>query len=159
MSDRVVWWEAAVSLSTLCLGLPRPGDQSQSEVLRARTKAFALRVLRFCKTLPSSDEARVIRRQLLRSATSVAAIYRATGRARSRREFAAKIGVVLEEADETEFWIELLIDAGVADADRSRDLLREAGELVAIFAAARRTATQPQQRRRPPDPVRPDHPI
>jgi four helix bundle protein len=87
----------------------------------------------------------VIRRQLLRSATSVAANYRAAGRARSRREFAAKIGIVLEEADETEFWIELLIEAGLADVERTRDLLREASELVAIFAAARRTSSRAQK--------------
>ncbi len=110
-------------------------------MLRRRTKAFALAVIRFCRTLPNTEDARVIRRHLLRSATSVAANYRAAGRARSRREFAAKIGVVLEEADESEFWIELLIDAGLADAERTRELLREAGELVAIFAASRRTAT------------------
>ena len=77
---------------------------------------------------------------MLRSATSVAANYRAACRARSHREFVAKISVVLEEADETEFWIELTVDAGLADAERTRDLLREASELVAIFAASRRTA-------------------
>lgn len=106
-------------------------------------------MIRFCRTLPNTEDARVIRRQLLRSATSVAANYRAAGRARSRREFAAKIGVVLEEADETEFWIELLVDAGLADAERTRDLLREAGELVAIFAAARRTSSRAKE---PPEP-------
>jgi four helix bundle protein len=91
---------------------------SQAEALRQRTKAFALRVVRFCRALPNTDEARVIRRQLLRSATSVAANDRAAGRARSRREFAANLGVVLEEADETEVWIELTVDA-----ERTRDLL------------------------------------
>ena len=118
----------------------QPGD-ARAEALRKRTKGFALDVLRFCRTLPNAEDARVIKRQLLRSATSVAANYRAAGRARSRKEFVAKLGVVLEEADETEFWIELLIDAGLADAERTRDLLREASELVAIFAASRRTAT------------------
>ena len=118
------------------------GGGARAEALQGRTKQFALRVIRFCRTLPDTDEARVIRRQLLRSATSVAANYRAACRARSRREFAAKIGVVLEEADETEFWIEPAVDAGLADAERTRDLLREAGELVAIFAASRRTASR-----------------
>ncbi|PAP76757.1 four helix bundle protein [Rubrivirga marina] len=112
----------------------------RAEALRDRTKAYALRVIRFCRSLPDSDEGRVIRRQMLRSATSVAANYRAACRARSHREFVAKISVVLEEADETEFWIELTVDAGLADAERTRDLLREASELVAIFAASRRTA-------------------
>ena len=86
-----------------------------------------------------------MRRQILRSATSVAANYRAACRARSRREFASKLSIVLEEADETEFWLDLLIEADLADAERTRDLLNEAGELVAIFAAARHTASKPKQ--------------
>ena len=86
-----------------------------------------------------------MRRQLLRSATSVAANYRAACRARSRKEFVSKISIVLEEADETEFWIELLIDARLADAERTQDLLDEAGQLVAIFVATRRTASRPKE--------------
>ncbi|MGB3543624.1 four helix bundle protein [Rubrivirga sp.] len=117
----------------------------RAEAMKARTKAFALRVIRFCRSLPKSEETRIIKRQLLRSATSVAANYRAACRARSRREFASKMSIVLEEADETEFWLELLIEADLVDADRTRDLLNEAGELVAIFAAARHTASRPQE--------------
>src|SRR5882724_1003356 len=81
--------------------------------LRARTKAFALRVIRMSQALPKTREANVISQQILRSATSVAANYRAAGRSRSKAEFLAKIGVVVEEADETVFWLEMLADSGI----------------------------------------------
>lgn len=76
--------------------------------LRARTKAFALRIIRMSQALPKTREANVITQQVLRSATGMAANYRAAGRSRSKAEFLAKIGVVIEEADETVFWLELL---------------------------------------------------
>ncbi len=79
---------------------------SRPEELRERTKRFAIAVVRLFRSLPRTDEARVIGRQLLRSATSVAANYRAVCRARSKAEFIAKVGVVVEEADETVFWLE-----------------------------------------------------
>jgi len=78
-------------------------------------------------------------KQLLRCGTSVAANYRACCRARSRAEFAAKIGVVVEEADETGFWLEMLADTEVVRAARLKDLLRESNELTAIFAATRQS--------------------
>jgi len=81
--------------------------------LRDRTKRFALRILKLCDSLPKTDAARTIGRQLLRCGTSVAANYRAVGRARSRAEFVAKIGVVIEEADESTFWLELLVESGI----------------------------------------------
>ena len=84
----------------------------QSEELKARTKAFAIRIVKLFRSLPKTEEARVIGRQLMRSATSVAANYRAVCRARSKAEFIAKIGVVVEEADETVFWLEMIIDTG-----------------------------------------------
>jgi four helix bundle protein len=87
--------------------------RSQSEELRERTKKFAIRIVRLFRSLQKSAEGRILGRQLLRSGTSVAANYRACCRARSRAEFIAKIGVVVEEADETVFWLELLIDTGV----------------------------------------------
>ncbi len=90
----------------------------QATVLKDRTKAFALRILKLCRSLPKTDEARTIGRQLLRSGTSVAANYRAVCRARSKAEFVAKIGVVVEEADETAFWLELLVDAGIVPQKR-----------------------------------------
>jgi four helix bundle protein len=111
-----------------------------SEGLKQRTKEFALRVIRMSRTLPRTAEAKVIANQLLRSATSTAANYRACCLARSRAEFISKIGVVLEEADESLFWIELLAEADVVPAKRLTELRAEAAELAAIFAASRLTA-------------------
>ncbi len=79
-------------------------------------------------------------RQLLRSGTSIGANYRAAGRARSKAEFISKIGIVVEEADEAVFWIECLIESGIVKPDLLAELLLEANELVAIFAASQRTA-------------------
>ncbi|MBI3855342.1 MAG: four helix bundle protein [Planctomycetes bacterium] len=108
--------------------------------LRVRTKEFAIKVIRFVRSLPKTEEGRVIGRQLLRSATSVGANYRAVCLARSKAEFVAKIGVVLEEADECIYWLELLEDAAVLPKGSASSLHREAGELAAIFAASFRTA-------------------
>jgi four helix bundle protein len=108
--------------------------------LRERTKKFALRIIRMSEAMPNKRAANVINNQILRSATGMAANYRAVGRARSKAEFISKIGVVLEEADETVFWLELLADGGIMKAAKLLDLLTEANELVAIFSASRRTA-------------------
>jgi four helix bundle protein len=107
--------------------------------LRERTKQFALRVIRMSQVMPNTRAANVIANQILRSATSITANYRASGRSRSKAEFIAKIGLVLEEADETVCWLELLGESGIVPASKLRDLLAEANELVAIFAASRRT--------------------
>ena len=90
--------------------------------------------------MPNSREANVISNQILRSATGMAANYRAVGRARSRAEFVAKMGVVLEEADETLFWLEMLADSGIVKREKLRELLAEANELLLIFSASRGTA-------------------
>jgi four helix bundle protein len=108
--------------------------------LRDRTKAFALRVIRMSQALPRNREANVICQQVLRSATGMAANYRAAGRSRSKAEFVAKIGVVIEEADETVFWLEMLADSGLVRPQKLTKLQIEANELLAIFAASRRTA-------------------
>ncbi len=108
--------------------------------LKARTKQFALRVMKMVDALPRTIQGRAIAKQIIRSATSVAANYRAAFRARSRAEFIAKIGVVEEEADESCFWLELIIDSGLLTEERIRPLLSEAGELVAIMAASRKSA-------------------
>lgn len=108
--------------------------------LKDRTKRFAIRIVMMCRALPKTDEARIVGKQLLRSATSIAANYRAVCRARSRAEFIAKIGVVVEEADETVFWLELLGDTRIVQNTSSQQILREANELLAIFAASQRTA-------------------
>ena len=113
---------------------------SQQEELRNRTRRFALRIIRLFQHLPRSTEAQVLGKQLLRSGTSVGANYRAAGRARSKAEFISKMGIVVEEADETVFWIECLIDSGIVKSDLLAELLSEANELVAIFAASQRTA-------------------
>jgi four helix bundle protein len=85
-------------------------------------------------------EAQVLGKQLLRSGTSIGANYRATGRARSKAEFISKMGLVVEEADEAVFWIECLIESGIVKPELLEDLLAEANQLVAIFAASQRTA-------------------
>ena len=108
--------------------------------LRARTKAFALRIIRMSQALPRTREANVLVQQILRSATGMAANYRAAERSRSKAEFIAKIGVVLEEADETVFWLEMLSDSGIVRPAKLQELLSEATQLVAIFTASRKTA-------------------
>jgi four helix bundle protein len=113
---------------------------TKPEVLRERTKQFALRVIRLCRALPKTEESRVIGRQLLRAATSVAANYRAACRARSRAEFNAKTGIVLEEADESFFWLELLGDAGIVPKARLSSIMQEAEELTRIFYSSIQTS-------------------
>jgi len=109
--------------------------------LKARTKRFALRAIKLVVALPKSIEGRAIASQLVRCGTSVAANYRAACRARSRNEFIAKMGVVLEEADETQLWLEWIIEAKLIPARRVQPLLDEASELVAIFVASRKSAS------------------
>lgn len=108
--------------------------------MKARTKMFAVRVIKLVRALPKSVEGRAMASQLIRSGTSVAANYRAACRGRSRAEFSAKIGTVLEEADESLLWIELILETGLLRQARCQLLLEEAGELVAIFAATRKSA-------------------
>jgi len=108
--------------------------------LKARTKLFALRVMALIDALPNTMKGRVIANQLMRSATSVGANDRSACRARSKAEFISKIGVVEEEADETAFWLELIIDSGVRRKKQIEPLLQEANELVAIMTASRKSA-------------------
>jgi len=108
--------------------------------LRRRTKDFALRIMRMCRTIPSTRETNIINNQILRSATGVAANYRAVKLARSKAEFISKLGIVIEEADETVFWLELLSDSGIIPASKLRELMAEGNELIAIFLASRKTA-------------------
>jgi four helix bundle protein len=114
----------------------------QHQELKQRTKAFALRIIRMTQALPRNREADVIGRQVLRSATSIAANYRAAGRGRSKAEFTAKLGVVIEETDETVLWLELLAESGIVKPIRLRSLLDEANQLLAVFAASWRTLKQ-----------------
>src|SRR5882672_11034520 len=94
--------------------------------LKDRTRAFALEVVALVEDLPRGRSADAIGNQLLRAGTSVGANYRAACRARSRREFLAKLGIVEEEADETQFWLDLIIARGLADTDRAAKLRDEA---------------------------------
>ena len=108
--------------------------------LMARTKAFAIAVLRVVDALPRCRTADVLGKQLMRAGTSVGANYRAACRARSRKEFVAKMGIVEEEADESQFWLEVMIERGMLDASRVGSLRHEAGEIVAIAVSSIRTA-------------------
>ena len=113
---------------------------AMADAMRRRTKQFALRVVTLSRALPKEDEARVIGRQMLRSATSVGANYRAVCRARSKKEFVSKMNVVLEEAEESAFWLELLGEAEIVPRSKLKLLLAEANELVAIFSKSLSTA-------------------
>jgi four helix bundle protein len=110
--------------------------------LRKRTKQFALRIIRLCEKLPARPVGRVIANQLLRCGTSVGANYRAVCRSRSTADFVSKLGVVLEEADESSYWLELVVESRLLPSGKLAPLRKEAEELVAIFAASRITASQ-----------------
>jgi four helix bundle protein len=112
--------------------------------LLARTKAFALRSLKLVDHLPRTMSGRAIGNQLVRSATSIGANYRAACRSRSRAEFAAKLGIVAEEADESVYWLELVREAKLLPGPKISALLDEANELTAIFTSARRTSVKNQ---------------
>ncbi len=114
--------------------------KSKPEHLRDRTKQFAIDIVHFFRSLPRNEEARIIGRQILRSGTSVAANYRAACRARSKAEFVSKIGIVLEEADETVFWLEVLTETNVVSIAHASNLCDEANQLVSIFSASYHTA-------------------
>ncbi len=107
------------------------------EYMKMRTKDFALRVIRMCRALPRTDEAQIIKRQILRSATSVGANYRAACRARSNAEFFSKISIVIEEADETLFWLEVLQEAGIFKPELLETLYKENEEILKIMVSAR----------------------
>ena len=112
---------------------------SFNQAFRERTKAASLRVIRLFQQLPRTGEAQVLCKQLLRSATSVAANYRAACRGRSGAEWFAKMCVCLEEADETQFWLELLGDAEIFPKTKLASLEQEYGEIVAILTTARKS--------------------
>jgi four helix bundle protein len=110
------------------------------EELKDRTKKFAIRIIKLVRVLPRTLDGRAIGNQLLRSGTSVAANYRATCRARSHAEFKSKLGVVVEEIDETVFWLELIAESEILPARRLKDLQAEALELFRIFVRSQLTA-------------------
>lgn len=116
--------------------------------LKKRTKAFALRILKLAADLPNTVEGRAIKGQLVRAGTSVGANYRAACRGRSTAEFVAKLGIVEEEADESGYWLELIIDGHLMGEPRVKPLLTEAGELTRIMASSRVTASSRSKRNR-----------
>jgi four helix bundle protein len=116
---------------------------TERELLQ-RTKQFALRIFKLVGALPQTIQGRAVAAQLIRSGTSVAANYRAACRARSKPEFVAKLGVVEEEADETAFWLELIIETELLGAAKVKSLLTEANEIVAIMASSKKTAAKSQ---------------
>ena len=109
------------------------------EEFQNRTKQFALRVIRLADALPTSRSAEVIARQMIRSATSVGANYRAACRAKSSADMINKLKTVEEEADETAYWLELVIGTELLSAERVSDLLAEANEIVAMTVASIKT--------------------
>ena len=114
----------------------------QAEILKSRTKQFAIRIVNVVRSLPTTREGNVLGNQLLRCGTAVAANYRAVCRSRSKAEFISKMNIVVEEADESVFWLELLSETGVVRKERLSDLQCEANEILAICAASLRTAKQ-----------------
>jgi len=113
-----------------------------AEELKKRTKKFALRILKLSTALPNTAEGRTVKNQLIRSGTSVGANYRSACKGRSKAEFIAKLGIVEEEADESAFWLELIIEGGLLKKEAVQPLLCEANELTAIIAASRKTAAR-----------------
>ena len=118
------------------------------EDLKVRMRAFALRIIRLAESLPNTPTGNVIRNQMIRCGSSVGANYHAACRAKSRPDFVSKMGTVEEEADETIYWIELLIDAEIVKRSRVADLLDEANQILAIVISSIKTAkglkTNPQ---------------
>jgi four helix bundle protein len=101
--------------------------------LAVRTKRFALRIIKLSSALPRTNSAQVIGKQVLRSGTSVGAHYRESRRSRSNAEFISKLEVALQELDETQYWLELLVESEIVSESKLKDLQTEANELVAIL--------------------------
>jgi four helix bundle protein len=112
-----------------------------AEMFRTRTKKFVIDNIKFYRTLPKTEEAKIIGRQLLRSSSSVGANYRAACRARSQAEFHSKLSIVVEEADESAFWMEVLIEAEVVNKAELTYLLDEANQILKITSASRKTVS------------------
>ena len=112
--------------------------------MKKLTKDFAKEVITFCRQLPETRECRLVANQLFRSGTSVGANYRAVCRARSKADFIAKLGIALEEADETLYWLEILAETKIIKTHIIDSLMKEANELVAIFVSSLNTAKKKQ---------------
>jgi len=110
------------------------------EELKIRTKLFAVMIIKLIDDLPGTKAGHTIGNQIIRSGTSVAANYRAACRARSNADFISKITIVEEECDETLFWLELIVEAGLLKEEKLKSISKEADELTAIFTASGKTA-------------------
>jgi four helix bundle protein len=113
-----------------------------AEIIKKRTKQFVIDNIKLFRDLPKTEEAKIIGKQLLRSSSSVGANYRAACRARSKAEFGAKLSIVVEEADESVFWMEIMVEAGIGNNERIKPLMAEGNEILKIVAAARKTTLQ-----------------
>ena len=114
-------------------------EKMTADKLKLRSKNFAVEIVKYYRNLPKTEEAKIIGKQLLRSATSIAANYRAVCRARSDAEFFAKLSIVVEEADETLLWLEIIIESELIKDDKTKQLYQEALEILSIMAASRKT--------------------
>ena len=123
--------------------------------MKARTKAFALRALALADALPRTAAGRALAGQLARSGPSVGANYRSACRARSRAEFASKLGIAVEEADESGYWIERIAEAGLLPPKRLAPLLQEADEITAVLVASHKTARSPNPKSKIANPKSP----
>lgn len=119
---------------------PDNADTTGVQALKERALRFSLATVRMCRGVRGGVEARVIVSQLIRSATSVAANYQAACRSRSRREFVARIGVAIEECDESVLWIRMLVRLDLLATDRAAAIEREGNELISIFVVSKSTA-------------------
>jgi four helix bundle protein len=121
------------------LRIPETGKMQKEEFLK-RTMNFGLRVIRLVESIPKRQVATVLGNQLLRAGTSVGANYRAAVRGKSRADFIAKMGIVKKECDETLYWMEMLIESGLAKPDLLKDLVDEGNQILSIVVASIRTA-------------------
>jgi len=112
-----------------------------AEKFRDRTKKFVVDNIRLYQSLPKTEEAKIVGRQLLRSSSSVGSNYRAACRARSQAEFHSKISIVVEEADESVFWMEVMIETDIISTEKIKKLMGEGNEILKVAASARKTIT------------------
>ena len=124
--------------------MPKRGKDMNQEEMKQRTKLFALGIIQLVESLPKERTAEVLGRQLLRSGTSVGSNYRSACRAKSIADFISKMGIVEEEADESLYWMELLIEAGIEVNIKMEALMKEAGELLSITVTSIKTARKSQ---------------
>lgn len=118
----------------------------KGDELKERTKQYALRIMKLVNALPNTTSGRTIGNQLIRSGTSVGSNYRASCRARSTQEFIAKLGIVVEETDESAFWLEMIIDSGLLKKELVQLLLQETNEILAIIITSVNSAKKNQKK-------------